>query len=48
MEGDYVAGDLISANQDIPDWPVKTVLLGNVVTVIKLGVKCWFGDVGLA
>ena len=29
------------------DW-LKSLLLGEVETVFKLGVKSWFGDVGLA
>ena len=44
----YVADYLIGADQKIPDWQVKSAFLGEVVTAIKLGIKPWSFDVGLA
>lgn len=35
-------------DQKIPDQPVKVLFLGEGVTVIRLGIKCWFHDVGFS
>lgn len=39
-------GRFIGTDQSIPDWPVKTVFLGQVATVIGLGINAiwslWF------
>ena len=43
-----MADYLISADQEIPDWPVKTTFLGEVVTAIRLAIKSWFADVGFS
>lgn len=43
-----VANDVIGADQKIPDQSVKTTLLGKVITVNRLVMKSWFGDMGLA
>ena len=47
MAGVYQADYLTSADQVIPDW-FKILLLGEVGTIIKLGMKSQFGDVGLS
>ena len=44
----YVADYLIGADQKIPDWPVKTTILGEVITAVRLPTKSWFADVGLS
>lgn len=44
MEKDPVTDYLIDADQKIPDWPDKTVSLGQVETAIRLGVKPHLGD----
>lgn len=44
----YVADYLTGADQNIPDCPVKIILLEKIETVIMLGIKSWFNDVGLA
>lgn len=48
MERVYVADHLITADRNILDWPVKTTFLEKVESKIKLGIKLWFGDMGLA
>jgi len=48
MERVCVADYLIGADQKIPDWSVNTPFPGKVETVIRLGIKSWFGDLGLA
>lgn len=46
-QGADLAGHPSSVDQVIPGW-FRMLLLGEVETVIKLGIKSWFGDVGLA
>lgn len=40
--------DLIGADQEIPDGPVRIPSLGKVQTATRSGIKFWFGVVGLA
>lgn len=44
----YVANYLISADQKILDWLLKTTFLEKVESRIRLGIKPWFGDMGWA
>ena len=48
MERLCVADYLIGADQKIPDWLVNTPFPGKVETVIRLGIKSWISDLGLA
>ena len=41
-----MADYLIGTDQKIPEWPVKTTFLEDVVTAIRLDIKSWFADVG--
>lgn len=45
--GVYQADYFISTDQLTPDWPVKILFLGEVETLVKLGIKSWFDCVGL-
>ena len=47
MAGVYPADYFISTDQLTPDRPVKILFLGEVETVVKLGIKSWFDYVGL-
>ena len=42
----YVEDYLISTDQKIPDWLIKTAFLGVVLTAIKLGIKPLLTDAG--
>ena len=44
----YEADYLMGANQKIPDWPVRAMFLGEVVTTTRSGIMFWFGVQGLA
>ena len=44
----YLTDYLTSSDQEIPPWLIKITFLGEAETVIKIGVKYWFGDVALA
>ena len=48
MGGSYVADFLTDADQKVPDWPVQTTFLGEVVKAIRLDIKSWFTDMGLS
>lgn len=39
---------LPGADQEIPDWLVKIPVLGKFEATVSLGLKSWFGDMGLA
>ena len=39
---------LVGADQKITDWLLKTPFLEKLESVIRLGIKLQFGDVGLA
>lgn len=43
-----VADCLIGAEQKTSDLPVKATFLGGAATIIRSGIKLWFGVVGLA
>lgn len=45
--GVYQADYFVSTDQLTPDWPVKILFLGEVETLVKLGIKSWFDCVGL-
>ena len=44
MERAHMADYLTGADQNIPDWLVKTAFPGEVEIEVKLGIKPWFGD----
>ena len=41
-----MTGDLIGADQKIPDWPGKTTFLREFGTAVREGSKLSFGDLG--
>ena len=44
----YLTDYLTSSEQEIPPWLIKITFLGEAETAIKIGIKYWFSDVGLA
>ena len=48
MEGVCKAEYLTTDDQKVPNSPVKNIFLEKAETTIKLGIKCWFGDLSLA
>ena len=48
MKGVCQVDYLTSADQEVPDWPVKLPFLGEVETAFRLGIKSQFSDVGSA
>lgn len=48
MEGFYDMDHLTTADQGILARLVKIIFLGEVETVLRLGNKVWFANVGLA
>lgn len=47
MGGVCVAGDLASADQEIPDQFFKMPFLGGAESTVRLGSKSWFAGVGV-
>lgn len=39
---------LFGADQEILDWPVKISFLRKIETEVRLSIKPWFSDMGLA
>lgn len=39
---------LISADLEVPGWPVKGQFLEKVKTIVKAGIKSWFAALDLA
>lgn len=43
-----MTNDLIGADQEIPDWLIKTTFLVKVRTAMKSGIKSRFGIIGFS
>ena len=48
MDSIYQVEHFITVDQKILDQLIKITFLGEAETAITIGIKYWFGDVGLA